>query len=210
MRANFDVVYQGDPGITWQRDENRFKVGYYQMRDILQPRDFEFQFQVRLDQKGRVEEIRYDNFRDGGQYKGPYTVKVNNEGRAYIDGHGEVGDLEDNKDFRFGSYKETMKNRLKQQEEFWDTNEENKDANRADQKKNEYFDHLIAQAQRSERGKYLRRRGSLEDFVKDQEVDGTVGDIGLSEFRNFYNDKIIKEYNLDNAADPLYGTYDTD
>ena len=99
-----------------------------------------------------------------------------------------------------------MKNRLKQQEQFWDTNEENKDANRADRRKNEYFDHLISQAQRSERGKYLRRRGSLEDFVKDERVDGTVGDIGLSEFRDFYNDKIIREYNLDNAADPLYGT----
>ena len=51
MGANFDVVYRGDPGITWQRGKNRFKVGYYQMRDILRPRDFEFQFQVRLDSK---------------------------------------------------------------------------------------------------------------------------------------------------------------
>lgn len=210
MRANFGVVYQGAPGITWERDQNRFKVGYYQMRDILQPKDLEFQFQVRLDSKGRVEEIRYDNFRDGGQYKGPYTVKVNDDGKAYIDGHGEVGDLEDNKDFRFRKYKQTIKNRLREQENFWKTNEENKEANRVDQRKNEYFDHLISQAQRSESGKYLNRRGSLENFVRDQEVDGAVGDIGLSEFRNFYNDKIIKEYNLDNAADPLYGTFDSD
>lgn len=210
MGANFDVVYKGDPGITWQRGKNRFKVGYYEMRNILEPRDFEFQFQVRLDSNGRVEEIRYENFRDGGQYKGPYTVKVNNDGRAYIDGHGEVGDLEDNKDFRFGDYKETMKNRLKQQEGFWDTNEENKRANKEDRKKNEYFDHLINQAQRAERGKYLRRRGALENFVKDEKVDGTVGDIGLGQFRDFYNDKIIKKYDLDRAADPLYGTFDSD
>ena len=54
------------------------------MRDILRPRDFEFQFQVRLDSDGRVEEIRYDNFRDGGQYKGPYTVKVDNDGKALL------------------------------------------------------------------------------------------------------------------------------